>query len=52
MKWARGINNYPLRYSVIGGMQAEYEFFLLSITTPIISFAIFQSLPKRFGIHI
>ena len=52
VKWACGINNYPLGYILFGGMKTKYQFFFLFIPTPIINSTTSQSLLECFGIHV
>lgn len=52
VKWACGINNYPLGYIFFDGMKTKYQFFFLIIPTPIINSTTSQSLLECFGIHV
>jgi len=52
VKWARCINNYPVRYILFGGMKTKYQFSLLFIATPIVSSTTIKSLLECFGIQV
>ena len=52
VKWARRINNHPVRYIFFGGMKTKYQFSLLFIPTPIVNSTTIKSLLECFGIQV